>query len=180
MHTRLLWVDLETTGLNPHTDLMLELALVLTDGHLCIVDEASWVLGWTHIREMDISDFVREMHEGNGLFDAVERSTLCVREVEKKAIQWIEHHEARGLYMAGSGVHFDRGWLKVQMPTLATAFHYRNMDLTTLRYFFGTQKKDPGHRALADLRDNIRDLRGFAAKAREAGLVALPQVAAAG
>lgn len=180
MHTPLLWLDIETTGLSPHTDLMLEAALVLTDSRLNIVRETDLVIGWADIRSVEMSDFVRDMHERNGLFDAVRESDLCLREVERLLLHWIDMHDCRDLYMAGSGVHFDRNWLKVQMPALACAWHYRNLDLTTLRYFFGDEKKDPPHRALTDLRQNIENLRNYAARAHTAGLITTPTMAVAG
>lgn len=174
MHAPLLWVDIETSGLDEHTARLLEVGMVLTDDMLEEVAYIDVVLGWRNPHEMEMPDEVREMHTRSGLLDEVARSRLCLREAEDLLVAWVKHHGAEGLYMAGSGVHFDRRWLRHLMPSLAGCFHYRNFDMTTLRYFLGTAKTEPAHRALADLRQSIEDLRRAAARARATGLIAVP------
>jgi oligoribonuclease len=175
MHAPLLWADIESTGLDPHSCHMLEVALLLTDENLREIAHVNVVLGWRDLRHSpDIDPYVRQMHEVSGLWDEVEASDLCVRQAEVELVKWVEEWDAHGLYLAGSGVHFDRRWFRTHMPRLARLFHYRNFDLTTLRYFFGTDKSDPPHRALLDLRQNVADLRELADKARAAGLLTLP------
>jgi len=174
MHAPLLWVDVETTGLNPHGDRLLEVALLLTDEHLRELAHIRVVIGWRGLDMAELDPFVVKMHETSGLWVEVERSNLCVRQAEDQLVEWIERHGATGLYMAGSGVHFDRRWLRAHMPRVVKRFHYRNFDLTTLRYFFGSEKTAPAHRALTDLEQNVEDLRALAAQARAAGLVAVP------
>ncbi len=155
----LLWLDIETTGLSENEDLLLEIGLVLTDDHLCISASTSVVVGYNRIRELVTNEFVAKMHEANGLLDAVERSDVTTLHAEQVLLEWIEKHKAAGLYMAGSGVHFDRRWLSRWMPALVRVWHYRNFDMTTLRYFFNEEKATTEHRALDDLKQNIADLR---------------------
>ena len=155
----LLWLDIETTGLSEHEDLLLEVGLVLTDDNLHVVASKSVVVGYNGIRDLMTSEFVIKMHEANGLLDAVDRSPTTALHAEQILLEWVERHKATGLYMAGSGVHFDRCWLTRWMPTLVRVFHYRNFDLTTLRYFFDEEKTTTQHRALDDLEQNVADLR---------------------
>lgn len=181
MHTPLLWADIETTGLSEHADRMLELGLVLTDANLGVVSTFEMVLGWPRVRELDIHPIVRGMHEENGLFDEVELSSYCLREVEDRALTWVKEHDAAGLFMAGSGVGgFDRRWFRHLMPHLAKVWAHRNVDLTTLRYFFGTSKEgDVAHRAVPDILQSVDQLRGFVTRARQCGLIALPMAVSA-
>lgn len=160
---RLLWVDMETTGLLENQDKLLELGLILTakEPGLEIVAEFEAVIHVPAVRDLQIHGLVRDMHERNGLFDDVERSRLTLRNVEELALAWVEEHDAAGLPAAGSGVHFDRRWAGVHLPRLAEVWNYQNFDLTTLRRFWGTSKINPPHRALLDLRQNVRDMRGF-------------------
>ena len=174
MHEPLLWCDIETSGLSERTDRLLEVGLVLTDADLSIVEETAVVIGWRNVRDFEMSEFVREMHEKSGLFDAVERSLLCTREAEDRLVRWVGARGADGLYMAGSGVGFDRRWLRHLMPSFAKLFHYRNFDMTTLRYFLGDEKREPVHRSLGDLHQSIEDLRRYVRMAHAAGLIALP------
>ncbi|KKK49844.1 hypothetical protein LCGC14_3130970, partial [marine sediment metagenome] len=97
--------------------------------------------------------------DNDGLLDTVECSGVTTLRAEQILLEWVERHQAAGLYMAGSGVHFDRRWLRRWMPALVRVWHYRNFDMTTLRYFFDEEKKTTKHRALGDLRQNVADLR---------------------
>ena len=155
----LLWLDIETTGLSENEDLLLEVGLILTDDNLRIAASTSVVIGYNRIRELVTNEFVAKMHEANGLLDAVEVAGVTTLRAEQILLEWIERHDAAGLYMAGSGVHFDRRWLRRWMPALMRTWHYRNFDMTTLRYFFNEEKETTQHRALSDLKQNVADLR---------------------
>jgi len=154
----LLWLDIETTGLSENEDLLLEVGLILTNENLRITASKNVVIGYNRIREI-ANKFITNMHEANGLFDAVDRSPATSLRAEQILLEWVEKHDAAGLYMAGSGVHFDRRWLRRWMPALVRVFHYRNFDMTTLCYFFDEKKVTTNHRALDDLKQNIADLR---------------------
>lgn len=174
MHESLLWLDVETDGLEEATGHIFEVGMALTDGELNEVASVEVVVGWRDW-SLPMSDYVRDMHTKNGLLKEVAASRTSLYEAEGRLVEFVHEHDALGLYMAGSGVHFDRRWVQYLMPTLARLFHYRNFDLTTLRYFFGDEKTEPPHRALPDLRQNIAELRRYVERARALGLVALPK-----
>ena len=185
-HMPLLWTDAETTGLDPHSDTLLEYAMALTDGDFRVVDTFRVVVGVPGVRTIAMAPNVRQMHEENGLLDEVEQSRVGLRDAERMGLDWAEAHGLRpdhlrddtGPYMAGSSPQFDRGFYAVHMPLLARVWHYRNVDMTTLRYFFGAQKPVAAHRALRDVLDNVADLRRYVDRARACGLLALPGLAA--
>jgi len=162
----LLWVDLETTGLEERDGLILELGMILTDSRLRVVAEFQRVV---HVHRLidrfgdGIPPHVLDMHSRSGLFAEVEQPGPCLGLVEDQALEWVEEHDAGGLHMAGSGVGFDRRWMRRHMPRLAAVFHYRNHDLTTLRRFFREEKSSTPHRALEDLRINVEDYRRYVA-----------------
>jgi oligoribonuclease len=196
-HLPLLFFDLETTCLSPHTGYLLEVGMVLTDADLRVVDSFGVVIGWRGVRSFPMPQNVRDMHERSGLLDAVERSNVCVRQAELLALEWAKGHgiapdpqdgiapdpqgrDNVGPYMAGASPQFDRGWAQLHLPTLARIWHYRNVDLTTLRYFFGTKKREVPHRALADCLENVEELQRLTARAAACGLTAMPPLAVAG
>ena len=78
----LLWLDIETTGLSENEDLLLEVGLILTDDHLCVTASTNVVIGYNRIRELVTNEFVRKMHEGNGLLDTVECSGVTTLRAE--------------------------------------------------------------------------------------------------
>ena len=179
MHTPLLWLDIETTGLDEHASRILEVGLILTDGDLNEIASVDAVIGWRNPHQMVMCEAVREMHTTSGLLDEVAESRMCLGEAEDLLLAWVHHHDANGLLMAGSGVQFDRRWIAHVMPGLADLFHRRNFDMTTLRYFLGEAKEEAPHRALGDLRQNIRTLRRYVARARAMGLIAMPAASVA-
>lgn len=158
-----LWLDIETTGLEERRDVLLEVGMIKTDSRLRVIAEFEAVVGRSDVRGLSMSDYVRDMHERSGLLVACERSRLSLRQVEDLAVAWVLRNGCEGLYAAGSGVGFDRRWAREHMPRLASMFHYRSFDLTTLRRFFGTEKREAPHRALPDLRINVEDMRAFVA-----------------
>lgn len=187
-HLPLLWTDLESTGLSPRADHLLEYAMALTDGEFRVVGTFRVVIGRRDVRSLPMAENVRAMHEENGLLDEVERSSTSVREAEIQGLAWARAHGCvadplgrdTGPYMAGSSPQFDRDFYMIQMPALARLWHYRNVDMTTLRYFFADPKRKVAHRALSDVLDSVEDLRGYVARARACGLLALPGLAATG
>lgn len=179
---RLLWVDLETTGLDPMRCLLLEAGLLLTDDRGRELAAVSFVIGYPDVRARVREQVVRDMHERSGLLDEVERSRLRLDQAEEALLGWVDKREARGLLMAGSGVgSFDRPWLREHMPRLAEVWHHRTFDMTTVRTLFELEKPDHAHRALADLRADAEMLRTVRARldgvaARSSGLAKIGAV----
>lgn len=158
----ILWTDIETTGLDERGGLFLELGLIITDAEFRELGTFSAVVGYPDIRSRIRDEFVRQMHEANGLLDAVERSTTTLAELEAEACDWVEAKDAADLPMGGSSPHFDRRWLREHTPNLHALYHHRMVDVTTLRILFGFEKPVSNHRAIADLRSSIRIVRELA------------------
>lgn len=164
MNMKRVWLDLETTGLNPRHDWILELGMILTDGpDFDEIDAVSWVL---HANNFDLQKMIKNpkveaMHRGSGLWDECVASELGDIDVQELAIGWLMDHEAIELPLCGSGVgRFDEQFLKVDMPELASKFHYRSFDVSAYRVhlpMLGIElpAKRECHRALDDLRDSI-------------------------
>ena len=172
--SRLVWVDLETTGLDPAKDLILELAIVVTDAQLNEVAYASWVVkqdvDWTKVHPV-----VLEMHTANGLKDDVPDG-LPIRDIESAACAMLDDLGVteKGP-ICGSSPHFDMAFLKSEgdctccffpdhgMPKLAKRFNHRVFDVSTLKLAALMRgevppeegRGGPAHRALSDIRGSI-------------------------
>lgn len=132
----LTWLDLETTGLNPKKDRILELSFQVTDkaGNKTW-PQASFVIGYkpTAKQMADIDSIVFQMHTDNGLWGEAFESKLTLREVERMTILLLASRFSKGEpYLCGNGVHYDRRLLESWMPELHDFFHYRNFDISSL------------------------------------------------
>lgn len=189
MPPELAWIDLETTGLDPNKDVTLELGIVLTDavGRICRDGVASWLvydLSETHGLDKDwgqacydMSDYVRDMHVNSGLnadLGTLLRSSGNIdcaspAAVAAEAFVWLRAATERDpgeMPMSGSSVHFDRSFVKVDMPELDSFFHYRNgVDVSSLRELAkvhapnivaGQPTASKEHRTVPDLLDSIK------------------------
>lgn len=171
MDQPLVWIDLEMTGLDPETDAILEIAAIVTDGRLDEVAEGpDLVIHADEAALQGMVDVVREMHESSGLTEAVRRSKTTVREAERRVLDFVRAYvpEPGTAPLAGNSVHADRAFLRRHMPDLASWLHYRNVDVSTLkelvrRWYPGVELPDKGsaHRALADIRESIEELRHY-------------------
>jgi len=142
-------VDLETTGLNYDEDVILEVGMVAFENDFDVVDTFQAVVcGPTErfrLHEIDAAarrgdteaQYVVDMHRSNGLWDAVEQGKgVSKEEAEAQACAWLDKLGATGLPMMGSTVHFDRQMLERNMPDLIGKFHYRNIDVSSIREWF--------------------------------------------
>ncbi|NUP07774.1 MAG: oligoribonuclease [Polyangiaceae bacterium] len=156
-YDRLAWVDVETTGLNPDLDAILEVGIIITDRSLTEIDRASWALG--DANPASISDpKVLEMHTRSGLLAECEASDLEIDILDEIVCFFLKHQGAVGSPMCGSTVGFDRSFLR--HARFAKLFHYRNFDVSTYRTearLLGIEPppKREVHRALPDLEDSI-------------------------
>lgn len=160
------WIDIETTGLNPERDCILEVAAVVTDRNLMKrIDETSFVV--SPATSPDLDPYVREMHTKNGLLAESLASGLSYKTVEAEVSAFVAAHTPTGkkLHLAGSSVHFDRSFLKVWMPKVVEQLHYRQLDVSSLKLVFDPlvpcPKGAPAHRALADIEESIREARWY-------------------
>lgn len=177
-HERIVWCDIETTGLDPIKDHMLELALAVTGPDLN-VEHGPWSAVMASKRAPR-DERVLEMHAASGLLDVPRSERLTLRQAETAAIETLDDWGLpdRLLLMAGSSVHFDRSFIDRKMPRLAARFHYRLLDVSVLR--IAAQIWHPSavpefdgpaaHRAAPDILRSIALLRHL----RDAGAVAPP------
>lgn len=165
-------VDIETTGLSEHTDLILEVGALLTDDQLEVIGQANFILETPSSNLKNLDPVVQEMHEKSRLLDLIkENRTAPGYQVDKLLVKWLEDNNATGLPMCGSSVHFDRAFLKKRLPLFEACFHYRNIDVSTLKEVCnrwlpeGDLEKRPEpkklHRALPDCEDTIEELKFY-------------------
>ncbi len=173
MNDRLVWIDCEMTGLDLKNDVLLEIAALVTDSELNIIDEGVDIVIHADDALLDsMIDFVRDMHATSGLTEAVRASTVTVEEAEAQVLDYIKIHvkEKRKAPLCGNSIATDRGFLALQMPAIDDWLHYRMVDVSSVkelarrwypRAYFASPEKTGGHRALADIRESIEELRYY-------------------
>jgi oligoribonuclease len=168
---RLIWIDLEMTGLKPDTDRIIEVAFVITDNDLNTVAEAPvWAVRQSD-EALDAMDaWNKGTHGRSGLIDRVRASTLADAEVEAQALAFLrEYVPAKASPMCGNSICQDRRFLARWMPRLEDWFHYRNLDVSTLKELCRRWKpelmkgipKEGKHEALADVYESVAELRYY-------------------
>jgi oligoribonuclease len=167
----LVWIDMEMSGLNPDSDRILELALVVTDSRLNTVAEAPvLVVSQPAAVLAAMDDWNKSTHAKTGLIDRVRAATLSEAEAESRALAFLaEHVPSRTSPMCGNSVHQDRRFLARHMPALEAYFLYRNLDVSTLKELAKRWKpeimaglvKHGKHEALADIYESIGELKYY-------------------
>ncbi|MBI3937554.1 MAG: oligoribonuclease [Betaproteobacteria bacterium] len=167
----LIWIDLEMSGLNPDTDKVLEAAIVVTDAQLGTVAEAPALAVRQSGAVLDAMDsWNKATHAKSGLIDRVKASTLSEADVERQMVEFLAQHVPPGASpMCGNSVHQDRRFLARHMPRLEAYFHYRNLDVSTLKELARRWKpellaglaKQGKHEALSDIYESIAELRYY-------------------
>ena len=167
---RIVWVDLEMTGLDPSRHVIVEVAALVTDAELNIIDDGvDLVVHATDAELAEMDDFVTQMHSDNGLLDDIKASTVSIEEAEGAVLELVEKHcdPAHPAPLAGNSIATDRAFIKAQMPRLDAALHYRMIDVSTVKElsrrwfpkaYFNQPQKGMAHRALADIVESIREL----------------------
>ncbi len=172
MTDRLVWIDCEMTGLDLTSDALVEIACVVTDGELKALDGGVDVLIKPAAEALDgMGDVVREMHTTSGLLAELP-SGLTLAEAQDIVLSYIRQHvpESRKVPLCGNSIATDRAFLARDMPELDGFLHYRMVDVSSIkelarrwypRTYFASPEKHGGHRALADIKDSIRELRYY-------------------
>ena len=178
---RIVWIDCEMTGLSLTTDALIEVAALVTDYELNQLGDGIDLVIKPPAEALEhMDDFVRDMHTSSGLLDELATGTTMA-EAEAQLLAYIRQWapEASKAPLGGNTVGTDRGFLARDMPELEAHLHYRIIDVSSIkelalrwfpRAFFASPKKEGGHRALADIRESIAELRYY----REAIFVAPP------
>jgi oligoribonuclease len=167
----LIWIDLEMTGLEPETDVIIEMATIITDSQLNVLAEGPVIA----VHQSDavlagMDEWNTRTHGESGLVQRVRDSKISPAEAEAQTIAFIEQWVPKGKSpICGNSIGQDRRFLCRYMPTLEAFFHYRNLDVSTLKILVerwapqlkdGVQKKGT-HQALDDIRESIAELQYY-------------------
>jgi oligoribonuclease len=169
--TNLIWIDLEMTGLDPDTDVIIEMATIVTDSELNTLAEGP-VIAIHHSDEVlaRMDEWNTRQHGGSGLTQRVRDSQVSMAEAEARTIAFLEQWVPKGKSpICGNSICQDRRFLYRHMPALEGYFHYRNLDVSTLKILAGlwapevrdSLKKGGSHLALDDIRDSIAELQHY-------------------
>ncbi len=170
---RLVWIDCEMTGLDLVHDVLIEVAVVVTDSQLEPLHEGLDVVIHAEDSLLDaMVPVVQEMHAASGLTEEVRRATTTLATAEEQVVDYIKRFvpEPRTAPLCGNSIATDRGFLNRDMPALDAHLHYRMIDVSSLkelarrwypRVYFGQPDKGLAHRALADILESIQELRYY-------------------
>lgn len=181
MNDRMVWIDCEMTGLSLTGDALVEVAALVTDSELNVLGEGVDVVIRPPAEALaQMPEIVRSMHTSSGLLDELDGGTTLA-DAEERVLAYIREHvpEAGRAPLCGNSVGTDRGFLARDMPKLESHLHYRIVDVSSVkelarrwypRAYFNSPEKNGNHRALADIRESIAELRYY----REAVFVPQP------
>lgn len=166
----LVWMDLEMTGLDPSKHLICEIATIITDDELEVIDTGPSIV--IHVSDPDLKlmdDWCVQHHGDSGLTHKMKTSTTTARQAEVKTLNFIKRHiKAHGAPLCGNSIWQDRRFLAAQMPELEQYLHYRCVDVSSIKELakrWYPKKRAPGkgsaHRALDDIKDSIAELKYY-------------------
>jgi len=167
----LIWIDMEMTGLQPDSDRIIEIALLVTDAQLVTVAEGPVLVVHQPDEVLEAMDsWNRSTHKKTGLTDRVRASKMSEADAERAALAFLEQHvPANASPMCGNSICQDRRFLARWMPRLESHFHYRNLDVSTLKELVRRWKpellkgftKEGKHEAMADILESIEELKFY-------------------
>jgi oligoribonuclease len=169
----LIWIDLEMTGLDTMTDQIIEIATIVTDQHLNEIAEGPVIaVHQTAATMQEMDDWNTRQHGASGLIARVLESPVSTAEAEVATLRFLQKYVSKGVSpMCGNGICQDRRFLARQMPALEAYFHYRNLDVSSVKILAerwapavaASFRKESSHRALSDIRDSIAELAHYRA-----------------
>ncbi|MCJ0893066.1 oligoribonuclease [Rhodococcus sp. 14-2483-1-1] len=173
MQDKLVWIDCEMTGLDLSKDKLIEIAALVTDSELNILGEGVDIV--IHADDDALANMpavVTDMHAKSGLTDEVRASTVTLEEAEQRVLAYIKEHVpvAGTVPLAGNSIGTDRGFISRDMTALDTYLHYRMIDVSSIkelsrrwypRIYYGQPAKGLAHRALADIKESIKELQYY-------------------
>jgi oligoribonuclease len=171
----LVWIDCEMTGLDPAVDVLVEIAVIVTDTELQPLDNGLDVLIATDPGKLaGMEAVVRDMHTQSGLLTALASATTSVADAERAVLDYVRRWapERRKAPLCGNSIATDRAFIATYMPALDDHLHYRMIDVSSVkelarrwypRVYFNAPVKSGGHRALADILESINELRYYRA-----------------
>ncbi|MET8312070.1 MULTISPECIES: oligoribonuclease [unclassified Micromonospora] len=166
----LVWIDCEMTGLDLGSDKLIEVAALVTDPDLNVLGDGVDVVIHADEAALDaMPEIVRTMHAKSGLTEEVRRSPVTLAEAEDQVLEYVSSFvkDPRTAPLCGNSIATDRGFIARDMPRLDAHLHYRMIDVSSIkelcrrwypRVYFGQPQKGLAHRALADIRESIREL----------------------
>jgi oligoribonuclease len=166
----LIWVDMEMTGLVPEAHRVIEIAMIVTDSNLTILAEGPVIAIHQDAATLEAMDeWNTRTHTGSGLVERVRSSTFCEQTATDMMLAFLADWAPSGTSpMCGNSICQDRRFMARHMPDLETFFHYRNLDVSTLKILMQRWRPDipaapkkGAHQALADIRESIEELRHY-------------------
>ena len=173
MNTNLIWIDLEMTGLDPETHVIVEIASIVTDGQLNIVDHGPDI-AINHPEHIlsSMEEWSREHHQASGLLDRVKASSRDCRRAEEETLDFVSRYCEKGKSpLCGNSVWQDRRFLIKYMPLLEAFLHYRNIDVSSVKELVKNWypalprlEKQKAHLAMSDIEESIKELKYYREK----------------
>ncbi len=172
MTDRLVWIDCEMTGLDLERDALIEIACLVSDGELVVLDEGLDLIIKPPAEALDqMEDVVRQMHTASGLLSEL-AAGVTLAEAQDQVLAYVRRYirEPRRVPLAGNSIATDRAFIARDMPELDAFLHYRMVDVSSIkelarrwypRTYFASPLKRGGHRALADITESIQELRYY-------------------
>ncbi|MDR6277042.1 oligoribonuclease [Corynebacterium suicordis] len=167
---RIVWADCEMTGLDPDRHVLVEIAVIVTDANLNPLDEGIDLVIHASEEELaEMDDFVTKMHNSSGLTEQIRESKISLQDAEAQVVEYLKKYvPVSGMApLAGNSIATDRTFITRYMPDLDGFLHYRMIDVSSIkelarrwhpRIYNGQPEKGMAHRALADIRESIREL----------------------